>query len=50
VTLALQPDQLEGTSVYKTAFPRVTRGQFPIGRGLLVAGGRTAIVQIGLPE
>jgi len=47
---ALQPDQLEGTSVYKTAFPRVTRGQFPIGRGLLVAGGRTAIVQIGLPE
>ena len=48
--IALQPEQVEGTVVFKTAFPRVARAQFPVGRGLLVAGGRTGVVQLALAE
>lgn len=48
--LALQPDQLEGDSVFRTAFPRISRAEFPPGRGLLVEGGKTRKVQIALPD
>lgn len=44
--LALQPEQAEGQSVFRTSFPRVNRGQFPVGRGLLVANGHVGIVQL----
>lgn len=48
--IALQPEQMEGTGVFKTNFPRVTRAQFPVGRGLLVAHGRTSVIQLALPD
>ena len=48
--LALQPDQLEGDGIFRTAFPRIARAEFPPGRGLLVEGGKTRKVQIALPD
>ena len=47
---ALQPDQMEGDSIFRTAFPRLSRAEFPPGRGLLVEGGKTRKVQIALPD
>jgi S-DNA-T family DNA segregation ATPase FtsK/SpoIIIE len=48
--IVLQPDQPDGDNLFKTAFPRVSRRDFPLGRGLLVAGGNSYRVQVGLPE
>ena len=48
--IALQPDQMDGDTIFGTAFPRVGRADFPLGRGLLVRGGRTYRVQVALPE
>ena len=47
---ALQPDQMEGDSIFRTSFPRISRAEFPPGRGLLVEGGKTRRVQIALPD
>jgi DNA segregation ATPase FtsK/SpoIIIE, S-DNA-T family len=46
--LALQPETTEGDLVFRTPFPRITRGEFPPGRGLLVTRGRTVRVQLPL--
>lgn len=48
--IALQPDQADGDSLFKTSFPRLARADFPQGRGLLVAGGKARRVQVALPE
>lgn len=48
--MALQPEQAEGQSVFRTNFPRVSRGQFPPGRGLMVVSGKAGIVQVAAPE
>jgi DNA segregation ATPase FtsK/SpoIIIE, S-DNA-T family len=48
--IALQPEQTEGPPLFKTTFPRVNRADFPEGRGLMVSGGRTQVVQIALPD
>ncbi|HWL44884.1 MAG TPA: FtsK/SpoIIIE domain-containing protein [Ilumatobacter sp.] len=48
--IALQPDQMDGDSLFKTSFPRVNRGDFPFGRGLLVVAGKHYRVQVALPE
>ncbi len=48
--LALQPDQLDGDAVFRTSFPRLSRVEFPAGRGLRVRSGRTDRVQVPLPE
>jgi DNA segregation ATPase FtsK/SpoIIIE, S-DNA-T family len=48
--LALQPEQGDGTIVYKTDFPRSRRADFPPGRGLLVEGGRVRLLQVAIPE
>jgi S-DNA-T family DNA segregation ATPase FtsK/SpoIIIE len=48
--IALQPDQVDGDAVFRTTFPRVTRAEFPPGRGLLVESGRVTRVQLVLPE
>ena len=49
--IALAPATEDGLSVMRTAFPpRLSRADFPPGRGLYVAGGRTAVVQVALPE
>ena len=48
--IALQPDQMDGDSLFKTSFPRISRADFPPGRGLLVEGGSARRVQVALPE
>lgn len=48
--LALQPDQMEGDTVFRTAFPRVSRAEFPAGRGLYVEGGKIRRLQMYLPD
>ena len=48
--LALQPEQGDGTIVYKTDFPRSRRSDYPPGRGLLVEGGRVRLLQVAIPE
>ncbi len=48
--IALQPEQLDGDSIFKTAFPRVQRAEFPPGRGFYVRAGKAARVQVALPE
>jgi len=47
---ALQPDQTEGDSIFRTSFPRISRSEFPLGRGMLVEGGKIRRVQLILPE
>jgi S-DNA-T family DNA segregation ATPase FtsK/SpoIIIE len=48
--IVLQPDQMDGDTMFKTPFPRTTRAEFPAGRGLMVQGGRVRKVQVALPE
>ena len=48
--IVLQPDQMDGDSLFKTPFPRTSRAEFPAGRGLMVQGGRVCKVQVALPE
>jgi DNA segregation ATPase FtsK/SpoIIIE, S-DNA-T family len=48
--LALQPEQGDGTIVYKTDFPRSRRADYPPGRGLLVENGRVRLLQVAIPE
>ncbi|KRC54961.1 MULTISPECIES: FtsK/SpoIIIE domain-containing protein [unclassified Nocardioides] len=44
--LLLQPDAIEGDTILRTSFPRVSRSEFPVGRGFLVQGGRAVRVQL----
>lgn len=46
--LLLQPDTIEGDSILKTTFPRVTRSEFPPGRGFYTSRGKVERVQIPL--
>jgi S-DNA-T family DNA segregation ATPase FtsK/SpoIIIE len=46
--IALQPDQVDGTSLFRTNFPRSSRAEFPAGRGFFVSKGRAQIVQVPL--
>jgi S-DNA-T family DNA segregation ATPase FtsK/SpoIIIE len=48
--VALQPDDQVGFAEFKTEFPRLSRSEFPPGRGILVDAGRTSRVQMCLPE
>ncbi len=43
--IALRPDAGDG-DVFKTAFPRVKRADFPEGRGIFVQNGRAVTVQM----
>ncbi|NHT17440.1 FtsK/SpoIIIE domain-containing protein [Cellulomonas sp. IC4_254] len=47
--IALQPDQGDGDSLFRTSFPRVRRTDFPVGRGLYVETGRARTVQLPRP-
>jgi DNA segregation ATPase FtsK/SpoIIIE, S-DNA-T family len=46
--LALQPESVEGDSLFRTSFPRVQRKEFPPGRGMYVAKGKVRKVQVPL--
>ncbi|HWU47598.1 MAG TPA: FtsK/SpoIIIE domain-containing protein [Humibacter sp.] len=48
--LLLQPDSIEGDLLLKTALPRMSRAEFPPGRGVYVAKGKYARVQLPLLE
>lgn len=47
--IALQPDQADGDSLFRTSFPRVRRTDFPVGRGLYVQTGHARTVQLPRP-
>jgi S-DNA-T family DNA segregation ATPase FtsK/SpoIIIE len=44
--IALRPESYDGESLFKLAFPRVQRHEFPPGRGIFVENGRFETVQI----
>lgn len=46
--LVLQPDSLDGDTLFGTSFPRVRRADFVAGRGFYVRGGRYFRVQVPL--
>jgi S-DNA-T family DNA segregation ATPase FtsK/SpoIIIE len=48
--IAMQPEQIDGDNIFKTAFPRMNRAEYPQGRGLFVRSGRLARVQVPLVE
>jgi len=47
--LVLQPDGIEGQTVFRTSFPAFTR-DLPRGRGFLVERGRPELLQVALPD
>ncbi|KQS17149.1 FtsK/SpoIIIE domain-containing protein [Frigoribacterium sp. Leaf186] len=47
--IVMQPEETDGLQLFRTQFPRVTRKDFPVGRGLLVDQGRVSRVQVALP-
>lgn len=48
--IALQPEQADGDTVFGVALPRVSRRDFPIGRGYYCRAGHAYRVQVLLPE
>ena len=42
----LQPESLEGDTILKTSLPRVSRNEFPPGRGYFIARGKAIRVQL----
>jgi len=47
--LLLQPESVEGDILLKTTLPRMGRAEFPPGRGVYIAKGKFARVQLPLP-
>ena len=47
--LALQPDGIEGQTVFRSSFPAFNRADLPEGRGFLVQRGRPELLQVALP-
>jgi S-DNA-T family DNA segregation ATPase FtsK/SpoIIIE len=48
--LALQPEGIEGQTVFRSSFPAFNRADIPQGRGFLVDRGRPQLLQVALPE
>jgi S-DNA-T family DNA segregation ATPase FtsK/SpoIIIE len=46
--LMLQPDAVDGETLFRTPFPRGKRSDYPEGRCVWVVGGKTRVVQIPL--
>lgn len=46
--LLLQPETMDGEVIVKTSLPRMTRAEFPEGRGVMVASGKFQRVQMPL--
>ncbi len=47
--LALQPEGIEGQTVFRSSFPAFTRADMPQGRGFLVQRGRPEMLQVAMP-
>ena len=47
--LALQPEGIEGQTVFRSGFPVFTRADIPQGRGFLVERGRPVMLQVAIP-
>ena len=47
--LALQPDGIEGQTVFRSSFPAFNRADLPEGRGFLMQRGRPQLLQVALP-
>jgi len=48
--IILQPEENDGVSLFRVAFPRASRADFPEGRGYLVEDGRATKLQIALTQ
>ncbi|SIO16212.1 FtsK/SpoIIIE domain-containing protein [Agromyces cerinus] len=48
--IVLQPEETDGIALFRVQFPRVTRADFPVGRGILVEAGRVMRVQLAMPD
>ncbi|HEY5249862.1 MAG TPA: FtsK/SpoIIIE domain-containing protein, partial [Dermatophilaceae bacterium] len=48
--LVLQPDGVEGQTVFRSSFPVFSRADQPEGRGFLMQRGRPEMVQVALPD
>ncbi|AWB87218.1 FtsK/SpoIIIE domain-containing protein [Mycetocola zhujimingii] len=48
--LLLQPDMIEGDLILKTPLPRIAKSEFPPGRGMYIARGKFARVQLPLVD
>jgi S-DNA-T family DNA segregation ATPase FtsK/SpoIIIE len=46
--VVLQPETIDGEIVLKVPFPRLARGEFPVGRGILAQRGKLVRVQFPL--
>jgi len=46
--LALQPDGIEGPTVFRAILPALTQADIPEGRGFLIQRGRSELVQVAL--
>jgi S-DNA-T family DNA segregation ATPase FtsK/SpoIIIE len=46
----IQPDGIEGEMILKTPLPRVSRSEFPPGRGYFIARGKVTRVQLPLVD
>ncbi|MEW1963132.1 FtsK/SpoIIIE domain-containing protein [Microbacterium sp. NPDC077644] len=44
--IILKPDTYDGESIFKTAFSRIKRSDFPVGRGIFVQAGRLVTMQM----
>ena len=44
--IVLKPDTYDGEAIFKTAFGRVKRADFPVGRGIFVQAGRAVTMQM----
>jgi S-DNA-T family DNA segregation ATPase FtsK/SpoIIIE len=47
--IVLQPDEYDGEALFKTPFPRLSRADFPPGRGMYAHRGRAYRVQLPVP-
>ena len=48
--VVLQPETIDGEVVLKTPFPRIVRGELPVGRGILAQRGKTVRIQFPLVD
>jgi S-DNA-T family DNA segregation ATPase FtsK/SpoIIIE len=48
--LSLQPEGIEGQTVFRSGFPAFNRADMPQGRGFLVDRGRPEMLQVALPD